>query len=164
MNIKSATREDIDQISSLASYIWHNHYPGIISEEQIRYMLQLMYSHEVIERELFEGIDYLLIYEEKLLIGYASYGPGQNLKEAKIHKLYIHPDYQGKGIGQSVVEDIEDKCRGKGYEILTLSVNKRNSQAIRAYERYGFKISESVEVDIGNNFIMDDYVMRKTLF
>jgi len=36
-------------------------------------------------------------------------------------------------------------------------------QAIRAYERYGLAIREAVVVDIGNGFVMDDYVMALNL-
>jgi RimJ/RimL family protein N-acetyltransferase len=38
-------------------------------------------------------------------------------------------------------------------------VNKRNQKAIRAYERAGFTIAESMTSEIGGGFVMDDYRM-----
>jgi len=34
---------------------------------------------------------------------------------------------------------------------------------VRAYEKHGFAIRESVVVDIGGGFVMDDFVMARSL-
>jgi len=47
---------------------------------------------------------------------------------------------------------------GKDYVFLT--VNKNNRPAIRAYEKNGFAITDSVVTDIGQGFVMDDYIMK----
>ena len=44
-----------------------------------------------------------------------------------------------------------------------LTVNKYNELAIRAYVGKGFETIDSVETDIGEGFIMDDFVMQKTV-
>jgi ribosomal protein S18 acetylase RimI-like enzyme len=43
-----------------------------------------------------------------------------------------------------------------------LNVNKRNI-AIRFYESIGFAITNEEVIDIGNGFVMDDFVMEKTI-
>jgi ribosomal protein S18 acetylase RimI-like enzyme len=51
---------------------------------------------------------------------------------------------------------VVERARAAGAATLILNVNRRNVQAIRAYERYGLAIREAVVVDIGNGFVMDD--------
>ena len=44
-----------------------------------------------------------------------------------------------------------------------LNVNRNNTKAIRAYERAGWHVAEEIVADIGNGYVMDDYVMSKQL-
>jgi ribosomal protein S18 acetylase RimI-like enzyme len=46
-----------------------------------------------------------------------------------------------------------------GAREVSLFVNKNNQKAIRAYERAGFTIAESVINEFGDGFVMDDYRM-----
>jgi ribosomal protein S18 acetylase RimI-like enzyme len=50
-----------------------------------------------------------------------------------------------------------------GCTTLILAVNKRNEKAIAAYRKQGFAVRDSVCVDIGNGFVMDDFIMAKPL-
>ena len=45
---------------------------------------------------------------------------------------------------------------------LSLNVNRFNS-ALTFYEKIGFKIIDEVNVDIGNGYFMEDYIMEKQL-
>ena len=42
-----------------------------------------------------------------------------------------------------------------------LTVNKGNDLGVRAYRGNGFSVIDAVETDIGQGFIMDDYIMEK---
>jgi RimJ/RimL family protein N-acetyltransferase len=44
---------------------------------------------------------------------------------------------------------------------IDLTVNKYNTNSIKAYEKMGFEKIDSVVMDIGNGYVMDDYVMKK---
>jgi len=46
---------------------------------------------------------------------------------------------------------------------LSLTVNKNNNIALRAYEKLGFVNHGPLETDIGEGYIMDDFLMRKVL-
>jgi GNAT superfamily N-acetyltransferase len=81
----------------------------------------------------------------------------------KLHKLYLLPEMHGHGLGSRLLQHVEREVRAGGARRLILSVNKRNTKAITAYQRNGFVIAESVVTDIGNGFVMDDYVMAKEL-
>ena len=49
----------------------------------------------------------------------------------------------------------------RNLDAMYLTVNKHNDIAIRAYEAKGFETIEAAETDIGEGFIMDDYIMEK---
>ena len=156
MNILPAGPEHVGEIARLADLVWRAHYPGIISQEQIDYMLSKMYDLDVLRGEIANGITYLRALDRDQLEGFAAYGPAAN--EIKLHKLYVHPGRQRLGIGRALIEQVDCACGGR---TLVLTVNKGNQKAIAAYKKHGFTIRNSVVVDIGGGFLMDDFVMEK---
>ena len=163
IEIRTAAVADIPLLQRLAHAIWHAHYPGIITEEQIEYMLAAGYSTEKIRSEIEEeGVVWLLVLVDGAAAGFASFG-SYALDCAKLHKLYLDTQLHGRGIGSSVLNEVERLAVTAGYRQLLLNVNKYNRKAITCYQRCGYGIAESVVNDIGNGFVMDDYVMQKTL-
>ena len=162
LQIEPTRPRNLPDIAALAGLIWRKHYPGIISLAQIEYMLATMYDFEVMRQELERGITWLQAVDDGRLCGFASAGPSAP-KEFKLHKLYVHPERQREGIGAALLKRIESIARAHSASRLVLNVNKRNEIAITAYRKHGFTIRESVVVDIGGGFVMDDYVMVKTL-
>jgi diamine N-acetyltransferase len=103
--IVRATEGDAEVISELAGRIWRAHYPGIISTEQIEYMLATMYSIKTLRQEMGgRGIRYNRLLAGEQFVGFASYGSAEesrwadcNCDTVKLHKLYLHPDWHGRG-------------------------------------------------------------------
>jgi ribosomal protein S18 acetylase RimI-like enzyme len=163
LEIVPATCDDLDMIKDLATSIWNDHYPGIITQDQIDYMLEQDYAIERLQHDLEEGvcIDKLLV--EGILTGFSAYGPTSGSDEIKLHKLYVDQSAHGKGFGSKLLDHFESTVKAQGYHKVILQVNKNNSKAIRAYERNDYYVQESVVVDIGAGFVMDDFVMAKIL-
>ena len=162
--IVAATAADLAAVAELAGVIWRRHYPGIITREQIEYMLALGYSHDALQRFLdTEGAGLDLARVGERLIGFGAYYPLDDAPELKLDKLYVHQEFHGRGVGRRLIASAESAARAQKRATLVLNVNKRNTQAIRAYERNGFTVREAVVVDIGGGFVMDDYVMAKAL-
>ncbi len=165
IRIVAAAEADLPRVAELAGVIWRKHYPGIITPEQIEYMLGLGYSREALRRFIVEegaGLD--LAYVANRLAGFAAYYRADSHDELKLDKLYVHQDYHGRGVGSRLIARVEAMATTQGRPTLILNVNKHNALAIRAYERNGFAVRESVVVDIGGGFLMDDYVMAKRLW
>ena len=162
--IKPATVEHLPAIRDLAAVIWRTHYPGIISRAQIDYMLERMYALETLRDEL---KNHSMRFEQMLLadvlIGFAGYGPTEESRTWKLHKLYVLPEQHGRGFGSQLLRHCETQAQSLGAQRMLLNVNKHNTRAIAAYERNGYTVSDSVRVDIGNGFVMDDFVMVKNL-
>jgi GNAT superfamily N-acetyltransferase len=161
--IEPVRAEHLAEISALAGVIWRAHYPGIISAEQISYMLARMYDVEVMRRELEQGIHWFRALADGELRGFASVGPTDTAAEFKLHKLYVHPGWQRHGLGSALLKNCETTARTHGATALTLNVNKRNTVAHAAYRQRGFVIRESIVADIDGGYVMDDYVMVKAL-
>jgi len=162
-DIRLAREADLPEIATLAGMIWRTAYPGIISRAQIAYMLARMYAVEEMTRQLGQGTVFLRLVNGGELIGFAAHSPTANPLERKLDKLYVHPDHQRHGHGSRLLSHVLDQARLLGCTSLMLAVNKGNTKAIAAYEKNGFVLRESVVVDIGGGFVMDDYVMARLL-
>lgn len=162
--IKPATVEHLPAIRDLAAVIWRAHYPGIISREQIDYMLGRMYALDTLRDELLnQSIRFERMLWANELVGFAAFGPLADPASWKLHKLYLLPKLHGKGLGTKLLNHCEIQVQSLGAQRLLLNVNKRNTRALAAYERNGYTVLESVTVEIGNGFVMDDFVMAKKL-
>lgn len=149
-------------MAELAARIWRNHYTPIIGEAQVEYMLDKFQSAEAIGKQIDDGYDYRLIVDaEGKDVGYFGVVPRKN--ELFLSKLYILCGNRGKGYGRRAVEEVSKLAKKLKLPKITLTVNKNNADSIKAYEKFGFKIKDSVVNDIGSGFVMDDYVMEKTI-
>jgi GNAT superfamily N-acetyltransferase len=162
--IVPATETDLPAITDLAGVIWRSCYPGIISPAQIEFMLARMYSPATLRDELrSQGIHFYRLLAGGQLAGFAALGPTDTVGMMKLHKLYLLPAFHGCGLGSLLLQHAEAEARRLGARRLILSVNKRNARAIAAYQRNGFAVAEAVVTDIGGGFVMDDFVMAKSL-
>ena len=159
--IRLAENKDLPSIQMLAKKIWPAAYGHILSTEQIEYMLELMYSHESLEQQMSASHHVFLILDyDSHPSGFASYSIPAGGKKGKLHKIYIDQELQGKGLGKSLLEEVTRRVRSAGCAILQLDVNRQN-KAGSFYEKQGFKVTSEKDTDIGNGFVMTDYVMEK---
>jgi len=150
---------DINAIGFLAQQIWPDTYGEIISPEQMKYMLDLFYNPDALSRQMQEDKHQFIIIERgEEAIGFASWGlvqPGV----AKLHKLYVLPVGQGKGLGRAMLDFIYSILREEGVSRLLLNVNRYNN-AQRFYEKLKFKIIGREDIDIGHGYYMNDFIME----
>jgi diamine N-acetyltransferase len=163
VDLVAATGADLPEIAALAGVVWRRHYPGIITPAQIEYMLARMYALATLQAELARGIRFDRLLEDGRVVAFSSYGPGRAPRTAKLHKLYVHPDRQRRGHGGRLLAHAQAVLAAEGYAAIELAVNKANQTAIAAYQHHGFTIREAVQVDIGQGFVMDDFVMEKPI-
>jgi len=158
------TPRDIDAVAVLAHEIWNQHFPPIIGQEQVDYMLDKFQSAPAITRQIREGgYEYYLVVDEGQSAGYFVLAPDENGGSIQLSKLYLKHSCRGRGLGQAVPALIEEECVARGVRELWLTVNKDNAGPIAFYQRVGFAIAGSVVTDIGSGFAMDDYQMVKSV-
>lgn len=151
----------LHRIKELAEEIWPCTYSSILTNGQISYMMDLMYSESVLQQQLNNGVLFYLVLFNDQKVGYTAIEP--NYKDGNqlyIHKLYILPQLQGIGLGKKVIESIIDIAKKKELSSISLNVNRFN-KALFFYEKFGFNIEKEEDIDIGNNYYMNDYVMQK---
>lgn len=151
----------LHSIKELAEEIWPCTYSSILTNGQISYMMDLMYSESALQQQLNNGVLFYLVLFNDQKVGYTAIEP--NYKDGNqlyIHKLYILPQLQGIGLGKKVIESITDIAKKKELSSISLNVNRFN-KALFFYEKFGFNIEKEEDIDIGNNYYMNDYVMQK---
>lgn len=162
MSIRTASSKDIFLIHKLANTIWHSTYKTILPSEQIEFMLSKMYSIESLQSQIDEGITFIFAEEESKPLAFASYSLSDSQQFIyKIHKLYILPEEQGRGLGTQLTNFIKSDALARGAKILELNVN-RNNPASNFYRKYGFEIFEEVDIPY-YQYTLNDYVMRLIL-
>lgn len=162
MNIRLATQSDIKSIHILANKIWPAAYQNVLSREQIVFMLKDMYSQESLKAQFELGHVFLIAEEGKMPVGFASYSLYNKPQSIfKIHKLYILPQAQGKGVGKLLIDEIKAQSKAAGGKFLDLNVNRQNP-SFNFYTKRGFRIFEEVNIPY-HQYILNDYVMRAEL-
>nr|WP_315223836.1 GNAT family N-acetyltransferase [uncultured Flavobacterium sp.] len=164
ITILEASLNDITTIQNIAYTTWTITYDQILSKEQLDYMLDLMYSDEALtiqfrkKKQLF----YLILDDETPLgfIGIEHHYNDQLV--TRIHKIYLLPEAQGKGIGKKVMDEIAKMALENNSTALSLNVNRYNT-SLTFYKKIGFEVIEELDIEIGNGYLMEDYVMEKKL-
>lgn len=160
ITIKDGTKADIPVIQEIAEKTWWPTYSSILSKEQIRYMLDVIYGTSTLEKVMGDNSQhFILLFYNNETAGFAAYGArAEDHSIYKVHKLYILPDLQGKGLGKLLLEEIKTRLSAIAVHTLDLHVNRYNP-AKYFYERLGFQVIREEDVPIGP-YWMNDYVMR----
>ncbi len=162
-SIRFADGEDIALIGYLAQQSWPQTYHNILAPPQIDYMMNLFYSPASLLRQMVElKHQFLIVEESEEPVGFAAYSAGAEPDVCKLHKLYVLPSQQGKGLGKLLLDFVANYVHAQGAVRLQLNVNRQN-QARLFYEKLGFRVIREEDIDIGENYFMNDYVMELDL-
>ncbi|WP_445386140.1 GNAT family N-acetyltransferase [Robiginitalea sp. IMCC44478] len=150
-----------ETVSELAEQIWKQHYTPIIGPEQVGYMLQKYQSAEAIKDQISKGMRYYLLKTAHTTVGYLAF----ILEETHLFlsKIYLKQEFRGMGYGSSAMDFVKQCAITENCQEIRLTVNKNNTRTIQAYEGMGFRNEKAVVQDIGQGFVMDDYLMVLTL-
>lgn len=153
--------KNIHLIPQLATKIWNECYKGIISQEQIDYMLGMMYNQEKINENLSNGEHWKILKADNIPVGYIHFK--EEDEKIFLAKIYLLQDEKYKGLGQALLNEVTKFALDNDYKSIYLTVNKNNAKAIRFYEKNNFKNIKSETFDIGNGYIMDDFIYEKKI-
>lgn len=161
MEMILANKSDISLIQELAKRSWATAYADILSREQIDYMLGEMYSAQAIAAHMDNpNWKYLLVKDNDGNIGgFVGYELEYQPKTTKLHRIYMVPESKGKGLGKYALSELKNDVKVHGDNRLILNVNKYNN-AKAFYESQGFHVYDEGVFDIGNGYVMDDYLME----
>lgn len=164
MHIRRAQLQELPILETLARQIWPSTYAHIISQAQIDFMLDWMYSFTALKAQFEEGHEFYILHTDGLDSGFMAleWVTHNGVSELKINKVYVLPSLQGKGAGRALINKAIERTKASTASSIFLQVNKANV-AKNFYLKLGFEIREEAVFDIGNGFIMDDYIMALAL-
>ena len=158
-NIHQITKDKLEAIQEIAYETWPIAYGDILKKEQLEYMLDRFYSFSSLCDSIDAGHLYYVYKENETYLGFVSVQFMEDGKSMKIQKLYVLPNQQGKGIGEKLFQKVVSKMLGKDVKHLFLNVNRFNI-ALQFYFKMGMKIQKEENIDIGQGYWMEDYVME----
>ena len=160
IEIRTADISDLETIRKLAYKIWPSAYEKILGKAQLDYMLCKIYSASSLQHQ-FSVLkhQFILVFEDKKPIGFAAFSAHINPFVYHLNKIYVLPDQQGKNVGKQILNYVINEIKKTGATSLQLNVNRHN-KALHFYEKQGFKIIRKEDIDIGEGYFMNDYVME----
>lgn len=162
--ISEANSSDFKTIREIAQITWPEAYGSFISKTQLDYMLEKFYSDATLNDNLTnKNHRFLLAKENENCLGFASYEANYlEEKIVRLHKIYLLPETQGKGVGKLLISEIEKIAHQLNHHAISLNVNRYN-KAFNFYTKIGFECigEEDIELDFG--FLMEDFKMLKKL-
>ncbi len=160
IELAPATSADYQAIHDIAERVWSQHYiPNIISQQQMDFMMEWMYNMDSLAKQREEGATFFLIKNDGNTAGYIAITNTNG--ELFLNKFYIDNEYQRMNIGSEILRlALAEFPRAT---IIRLQVNRKNFKAINFYFKNGFSIERAEDFDIGNGYLMEDFVMVKKL-
>lgn len=172
--VEVTTDAQIKKLAQLAHKIWFGYWPALIGQEQTAYMVEKFQSEPAIKRDLTQNnYTYWFLYnvddasdtaeplDDSKIVGFTGGHPDTDTNRFFISKIYLLPEARGNGFCSRVVEHYVELCREQNFNAMYLAVNKGNELGLRAYRGNGFYVADEVVLDIGDGFVMDDYIMQK---
>jgi len=141
VELRPATRDDVEGIRRVAEDAWHAAHAPIIGEDATRAFLEEHYDPATLQA----AVDDLaricdVAVAESGVVGFVSGGPDERAPERfNLNRVYVHPDRWGEGIGRRLVTRFERTAARNGGDRITLGVMAENERAIRFYEAAGFE-------------------------
>ena len=152
------TPEEIAQTAKTAEEVWTEYYTPLLGEAQVSYMVKNFQSEQAITEQIASGYTYFLLESAGDIVGYVGIQPQEEY--LFLSKLYVKQAFRGKGFASKALSQVKEVAKECGLSRIRLTVNKGNANSIAVYENWGFRTVDSVVTDIGEGFVMDDYVME----
>lgn len=164
ITIKEATAKDFKTIQEIAHKTWPDVYGEILSAAQLDYMLKAFYSVETLTDNMVnKGHHFILAFEGDFCLGFASFQHDYlDKKVTRLHKIYLLPEAQGKGVGKLLVDAVANYAKENDSTVISLNVNRFN-KALTFYQKIGFEIVGEEDIELEHGYLMEDYKMEKQL-
>ncbi len=162
---KVETQGQIDTLCQIAAQVWHLTYDPLLPPGQVDYMLDKFQSDHAVKAQMAnQGYRYYLILCGGQPGGFVGFAPRyEGREEMFLSKVYMLPEFRGRGGVKAAFALVEEQARAEGLPAIRLTVNKGNSHAVDVYAHYGFQTVDKVQTDIGDGYVMDDFIMVKAL-
>lgn len=158
--IRKTSANDIPAIQEIANKTWPATYGAILSKEQVEFMMNMMYSDNSLLQQIQKQHQFFIVSEGIHDLGFVSIEHRfKNELITRIHKIYVLPETQGKGIGKLLLDKVVSLAKENDSNTISLNVNRFN-KAYAFYKKIGFEIVGEENIAIGNGYLMEDFKME----
>ncbi|MBP3338314.1 MAG: GNAT family N-acetyltransferase [Lachnospiraceae bacterium] len=160
--IRVETDEQLKTLAEKANIVWHEFFPCILTGGQIDYMVEKFQSYDAMKNQMKnDGYEYYFITADDKILGYT--GIKKEEERLFLSKLYLLKENRGKGYASEAFKFLINYCKENDLKSIYLTVNKQNEHTIAVYKQKGFEVIDTQVADIGNGYVMDDYIMELKL-
>lgn len=143
IDIRYAKKEDADSFSLIYSKSYQTAFQGIIPQNILENVFSIEKRREGFLKEISEGSpNNVIMFDKDKLVGILTYGKpkGDNLDDSfvEIWRIFIIPDYWGKGMGKKLMDWALVELFQKNYKNISLWVIEDNLRARSFYESLGY--------------------------
>jgi len=157
VEFRKATMIDVEDIKSLNEKIWRAIYHSLTSEQQMEYMLKNVHSEQYIRELMDKNYQFFVATCHQKMVGYACLHTTDK-KMYSLPRFYVDLDHHRTGVGEKFLGYLEET---HAPEVLSVDVNRRNYKAINFYFKNGFVIDKIEDVNVGEGFEMNTFIMTK---
>ena len=143
--------EDFIKVKYLIDEVSNYTYKSLIPKKDYEYFKKKMWSLEFIKKDAREGYTIVVKDKEKII------GTG-TIVGNYISKIYIKPEYHGKGIGKLIMKCLEKKAKSNGVKTIFLA---SNLNAEKFYTKLGYETTENKELYTPDGYVFKVSWMKK---
>ena len=101
-----------------------------------------------------QGFPVLVAVDDSGVVGYSTFGPWRarsGYRHTVELSVYVHPDRQGRGLGNELMTALIDRAREHGVHVMIAAIESRNAGSIRLHEKHGF-VQTGLLPQVGTKF------------
>ena len=156
--IRKMHYEDSKQVQIITKTSWHATYEGIIPLEIQNNFLKLNYSDESMKRRIEHSIVYVAEVEGEI-VGFANYSKVRDGGKVELAAIYLHPEFQGRGIGTALIQQAVKEL--DGIKEIYINVEKGNKIGMNFYEAKGFEVVKESEEEFNGHILKQVRMVKK---
>ncbi len=144
INIRQAEEADLVLLHSESGkpylqFLYHTAYQGMKRGEQMMWVVETVG----------DGIIGHIFVQFKSLHSTLADGT----ERAYFYSFHVYSGHRCKGVGTHLLRFLEADLRKRGFQIVTLTVEKENKRARRFYERNGYLIAGTEVVNVRSDYV-----------
>lgn len=146
--IREAIIDDVDTLADIVVKAWQHAYDGVIDPGYPKTLKKENYA-VFLGRNILEQAETIFVFESgSTVAGFISGKVSDSAYTSQVVGLYIHPDYQNRGIGSKLLEKMISFFREKNCRTMNIQTLEgvRNN---RFYEKHGGSVTEKNILEIG---------------
>ncbi len=137
---------------------WLEAYSDILPEQAIEEIINNWYSPEDLGNQIDDPV-FFVAEKEGVPIGFIHASVDE--EPAHLHRLYLRPEEQRKGVGSELYSRAEKELKDEGVRLIELEVLSENEKGLSFYRKKGFEEQEEETVELNNEEVRQKILIKE---